>query len=195
MKRFRTTLVITICCIGIFALALLVCGCMQSGTTASSNSATTSSSTASSSASSSSVASSDLPVIGAGDTTVQVKNETGSDIIGLRIKPAGDASYTAENSFDGFVFENGSSVDLSFTKQAGAQRYDVVLLTAEDSKIAVRDIDLVDTKDIVFHFEEGIGFITYTDAATGESFDNRAEAIDAEEDSPAVPHDLETQKG
>lgn len=195
MKRFRTTLVITICCIGIFALALLVCGCMQSGTTTSSNSATTSSSTASSSISSSAVASSGLPVIGAGDTTVQVKNETGSDIIGLRIKPAGDASYTAENSFDGFVFENGSSVDLSFTKQPGAQRYDVVLLTAEDSKIAVRDINLVDTKDIVFHFEEGIGFITYTDAATGESFDNRAEAIDAEEDAPVVPHDLETQKG
>ena len=53
----------------------------------------------------------------------------------------------------------------------------------------------MDTKDIVFHFEEGIGFITYTDAATGESFDNRAEAADAEEDAPVVPHDLETQKG
>ena len=195
MKRFRTTLVITICCMGIFALALMVCGCMQSSTTPSGSSATTSSSAISSSSSSSAVASSDLPVIGAGDTTVQVKNETGSDIIGLRIKPAGDASYTAENSFDGFVFENGSSVDLSFTKQSGVQSYDVLLLTAEDSKIAVRDIDLVGTKDIVLHFEEGIGFITYTDAATGESFDNRADAIDAEEDAPAVPHDLETQKG
>lgn len=180
---------------GIFALALMVCGCMQSSTTPSGSSATTSSSAISSSSSSSAVASSDLPVIGAGDTTVQVKNETGSDIIGLRIKPVGDASYTAENSFDGFVFENGSSVDLSFTKQPGVQSYDLLLLTAEDSKIAVRDIDLVGTKDIVLHFEEGIGFITYTDAATGESFDNRAEAIDAEEDAPAVPHDLETQKG
>lgn len=180
---------------GIFALALMVCGCMQSSTTPSGSSATTSSSAITSSSSSSAVASSDLPVIGAGDTTVQVKNETGSDIIGLRIKPAGDTSYTAENSFDGFVFENGSSVDLSFTKQPGVQSYDVLLLTAEDSKIAVRDIDLVGTKDIVLHFEEGIGFITYTDAATGESFDNRAEAIDAEEDAPAIPHDLETQKG
>lgn len=180
---------------GIFALALMVCGCMQSSTTPSGSSATTSSSAISNSSSSSAVASSDLPVIGAGDTTVQVKNETGSDIIGLRIKPVGDTSYTAENSFDGFVFENGSSIDLSFTKQPGVQSYDVLLLTAEDSKIAVRDIDLVGTKDIVLHFEEGIGFITYTDAATGESFDNRAEAIDAEEDAPAVPHDLETQKG
>lgn len=194
MKRFRTTLVITICCIGIFALALMVCGCMQSSTVTSSNS-TTSASTASSSTSSSTAPSSTIPIIGAGDTTVQVRNETGSDIIGIRIKPAGDASYTAENSFDGFVFENGSAVDLSFTKQPDVQNYDVLLLTAEDSKIAVRDIDLTDAKDIVFHFEEGIGFITYTDAKTGESFDNRAEAIDAEEDAPVVPHDLETQKG
>lgn len=160
---------------GIFALRPSWCAAAcRAARTPSGSSATTSSSAISSSELELSVASSDLPVIGAGDTTVQVKNETGSDIIGLRIKPAGDASYTAENSFDGFVFENGSSVDLSFTKQPGVQSYDVLLLTAEDSKIAVRDIDLVGTKDIVLHFEEGVGFITYTDAATGESFDNRS---------------------
>ena len=194
MKRFRTTLVITVCCVGLFALALTVCGCMQGGTPE--KSAVTSSAATSSAAPSNSAAPvPTVPVIGAGDTTVQVRNETGSDIIGVRINPAGDASYTAENTFDGFVFENGTSVDLSFTRQPETQSYDVLLLTAEDSKIAVRDIDLVDTKDIVFHFDEGIGYITYTDASTGQELDNRAEAIGAEEDAPAVSRDLETQRG
>lgn len=45
------------------------------------------------------------------------------------------------------------------------------------------------------HFEEGIGFITYTDAETGEAVDNRAEAIDAEDAADAVSSDLETQQG
>lgn len=194
MKRTRTTLVITICCVGLFALALTICGCMQ-GEAPEKDASTSSAAAPAASSSSSPVPSPAVAAIGAGDTTVQVRNETGSDIIGVRIKPAGDGSYTAENSFDGFVFENGTSVDLSFTRQPDTRSYDVLLLTAEDSKIAVRDIDLADTKDIVFHFDEGIGYITYTDSATGESADNRAEAIDAEEDAPTVPRDLETQKG
>lgn len=127
--------------------------------------------------------------------TVQVRNETGYDVIGIRIKASDATQYSAENSFDGFNFENGTVVDLSFTPAQAATRYDVLLLTSEDSKIAVRDIDLVNTKNIVFHFEEGVGFITYTDADTGEAADNRAEALDAEEDVDMTVSDLETQKG
>lgn len=195
MKRFRTTLAITASCVSLFLLALMACGCMQGNVQEPSSSASSTGSASSAAKAPASSSAAAVPTIGAGDTTVRVTNETGSDVIGVRIKPAGDASYTAENSFDGFVFADGSSVDLSFTKQPDTQSYDVLLLTSEDSKIAVRNIDLVDTKDIVFHFDEGIGYITYTDTTTGESFDNRAEAIDAEENATVVPRDLETQRG
>lgn len=133
--------------------------------------------------------------IGAGTSTIQVLNETGYDIIGLRIKPSSQESYDAKNSFDGFVFANGETADLSFTPQAGANAYDVVLLTAEDSKIAVRNVDLLERKNITFRFEEGIGYITYTDASTGQTVDNRAEALDSEETAAIVPDDLKTQQG
>lgn len=136
-----------------------------------------------------------IAIIGDGDTMVQVRNETGYDIVGIRIKPVDESEYSAENSFDGFEFPDGDTVLLSFDESDAATNYDVLLLTSKDSKIAVRDIDLVDAEDIVFHFEQGIGFITYTDEKTGESADNRAEALDAELDADTVVSDLETQKG
>lgn len=196
MKRLSKRLIILTCCLLASTCVLLTCGCAQQQASTQSVSSAASASTSTSSASSSSASAQDVvPVIGAGDTVVQVRNETGYDIEGVRIKAASAKDYTAENSFDGFVFEDGSTVDLSFDKVANADSYDVLLLTTEDSKIAIRDIDLVNTRDIVFHFEEGIGYITYTDATTGESFDNWANAVDAEEDAVIVPNDLQTQKG
>ena len=193
MKRTRIVATIIVACLGLCALVLVMTGCGQGSTSASSTSQTsTSSSGAPSSAASDEPT---VPVIGSGDTTVQVKNETGYDIIGIRIKPSSEADYSAENSFDGFNFSNGSRVDLSFTRAHATSTYDVLLLTSEDSKIAVRDINLIDTKDMVFRFDEGIGYISYTDADTGESVDNRAQALDAEDDADITVSDLETQKG
>ncbi len=193
MKRTRIVATILVACLGLCALALVMAGCGQATTSASS----TSRASMGSSSASSSVASDELaiPVIGSGDTTIQVKNETGYDIIGIRIKPSSQADYSAENSFDGFNFSNGSSVSLSFTRAQSTSSYDVLLLTSEDSKIAVRDINLIDTKDMVFHFDEGVGYISYTDADTGESVDNRTQALDAEDDADITVSDLETQKG
>lgn len=193
MKRTRIVATILVACLGLCALALVMAGCGQTTTSASS----TSQASMGSSSASSSVTSDELatPVIGSGDTTIQVKNETGYDIIGIRIKPSSQAEYSAENSFDGFNFSNGSSVSLSFTRAQSTSSYDVLLLTSEDSKIAVRDINLIDTKDMVFHFDEGVGYISYTDADTGESVDNRMQALDAEDDADITASDLETQKG
>ena len=193
MKRTRIVATILVACLGLCALALVMAGCGQATTSASS----TSPASMGSSSASPSVASDELaiPVIGSGDTTIQVKNETGYDIIGIRIKPSSQAEYSAENSFDGFNFSNGSSVSLSFTRAHSTSSYDVLLLTSEDSKIAVRDINLIDTKDMVFHFNEGVGYISYTDADTGESVDNRMQALDAEDDADITASDLETQKG
>lgn len=193
MKRTRIVATILVACLGLCALAFVMAGCGQATTSASS----TSQASMGSSSASSSVASDELaiPVIGSGDTTVQVKNETGYDIIGIRIKSSSQAEYSAENSFDGFNFSNGSSVSLSFTRAHSTSSYDVLLLTSEDSKIAVRDINLIDTKDMVFHFDEGVGYISYTDADTGESVDNRMQALDAEDDADITASDLETQKG
>lgn len=193
MKRTRIVATILVACLGLCALALVMAGCGQATTSASS----TSQASMGSSSASPSVASDELaiPVIGSGDTTIQVKNETGYDIIGIRIKPSSQAEYSAENSFDGFNFSNGSSVSLSFTRAHSTSSYDVLLLTSEDSKIAVRDINLIDTKDMVFHFNEGVGYISYTDADTGESVDNRMQALDAEDDADITASDLETQKG
>lgn len=173
---------------------LALVGCGQSPTS-NSTSSTPSSSAATNSSSSTAKSDLALPVIGSGDTTVQVKNETGYDIIGVRIKPVSQVDYGSENSFDGFTFENGETVDLSFTQEKATSSYDVLLLTSEDSKIAVRNIELANAQDIVFHFEEGVGYISYTDPKTDALLDNMADAIDAEENAATVPSDLETQKG
>ena len=191
MKRTHMTLLI-VTCLMMTMFALIGCGQNHTSDSASS---TPSSSAATSTSSSTAKSDSALPVIGSGDTTVQVKNETGYDIIGVRIKPVSQVDYGAENSFDGFTFENGETVDLSFTQEKATSSYDVLLLTSEDSKIAVRNIELVNARNIVFHFEEGIGYISYTDPKTGAPHDNMADATDAEENAAIVPSDLETQKG
>lgn len=191
MKRTRMTLLI-VTCLMMTMFALIGCG---QNPTSDSASSTPSSSAATSTSSSTAKSDSALPVIGSGDTTVQVKNETGYDIIGVRIKPVSQVDYGAENSFDGFTFENGETVDLSFTQEKATSSYDVLLLTSEDSKIAVRNIELVNARNIVFHFEEGIGYISYTDPKTDAPHDNMADATDAEENAAIVPSDLETQKG
>lgn len=194
MVCIRKGIVMTLACVALGVIALMTCAC--SGTQD-----TTQASSASSRAESSSTASAPdavglaVPAIGAGDTTVQVTNETGYDVIGIKVKSEDEASYPTANSFDGFVFEDGSTIDLSFTRTAGEDDYDVLLLTSEDSKIAVRDIELAGLRDITFRFEEGIGYITYTDATTGKTLDNRADAMDEETDAPTVPYDLETQRG
>lgn len=189
MKSIRRFAIATTCCSFLLASACFVSGCAQEQPVESPTSMKIE--TSGSPATSAAV----HPVIGAGDTTVQVTNETGSDIVGLRIKPASQESYDTQNSFDGFVFSNGETVDLCFDKVAGATGYDVVLLTAEDSKIAVRGIALADSKDLTFRFEDGIGFVSYVDAVTGQTVDNRASAIDAEENATVVPDDLKTQQG
>lgn len=191
MKRTRMTLLI-IACLMMAILALVGCG---QSPTSDSTSSTPSSSAATNSSSSTAKSDLALSVIGSGDTTVQVKNETGYDIIGVRIKPVSQIDYGSENSFDGFTFENGETVDLSFTQEKATSSYDVLLLTSEDSKIAVRNIELANARDIVFHFEEGVGYISYTDPKTGALLDSMADAIDAEENAATVPSDLETQKG
>lgn len=191
MKRTRMTLLI-IACLMMAILALVGCG---QSPTSDSTSSTPSSSAATNSSSSTAKSDLALSVIGSGDTTVQVKNETGYDIIGVCIKPVSQVDYGSENSFDGFTFENGETVDLSFTQEKATSSYDVLLLTSEDSKIAVRNIELANARDIVFHFEEGVGYISYTDPKTGALLDSMADAIDAEESAATVPSDLETQKG
>lgn len=134
-------------------------------------------------------------MIGTGTSSVQVSNETGYDVIGVRIKPVGAKQFTDENSFDGFVFSDGSTVMLCYDEVPTAKVYDIVLLTSNDSKIGVKGVDLAHAKDITFRFEEGIGFVTFTDPQTGEGADTRDAAIDSELDSDALPSDLEGDRG
>ncbi len=129
---------------------------------------------------------------------MEVTNATGYDVIGVRVKLSSDESYSDANSFDGFTFANGSTVQLSFDATGGDTSYDVLLLTSVDSKIAVRNIKLVSLKGIAFHFDQGIGFITYTDPASGEGADNRDEARSgeaADAQSGKNTYDKENQKG
>lgn len=167
-------------------LAVTACDNQQKGLSAqsassvgSSSSSISSSSTSSSTSSSSSASSSPAEVlkIGAGDVTVRVSNGTGYDITGIRIKPSSAESYSSENSFDGFTFADGTTADVSFAGIAEGQNYDVLLLTSVDSKIAVRDINLAGLKNIAFRFEEGVGFITFTDPTSGGESDNRDQAF------------------
>lgn len=191
MKSIRRFALALVCCMALVAGSAFLAGCAEEKPLESPTSMKVETPSGPAAAQDDAV----HPTIGAGDTTVQVTNETGSDIVGLRIKPATQESYGAENSFDGFVFANGETVYLSFDKVSDVTDYDVVLLTGEDGKIAVRNIKLAESENLAFHFEDGVGYVSYTDASTGQIVDNRTEALDAEADAPVVSEDLETQQG
>lgn len=189
MKRFLLTVtLVSFIGLGAFVLG----GCGQNPTQ---QSKTEPSSTSTSNASAVTNRASEIPHIGKGDATVQVSNETGYDIVGISVKDSNDVDYSAQNSFEGFNFPNGASIELSFTSAESAPSYDVLLLTSENSKIAIRSIQLIDAANIAFHFEEGIGYITYTDTTSGETVDNKKQAFEAEGNALVMSSDLETQKG
>ncbi len=204
----RKTIIGLICavCAIVWTLFLVACGTQNQSSSAASSASSSSSSAAlsaagnasSSSASSTSAAASNLPSIGQGSTSVEVTNATGYDITGVRVKLHSDEGYSDANSFDGFTFADGSTVKLNIDASGEDASYDVLLLTSVDSKIAVRDIKLTSLKGIAFHFDQGIGFITYTDPVSGEGADNRDEArsgekADAQGDKKT--HDTENQAG
>lgn len=180
---------IAIAALGIFTLV----GCSQGNLTA--QSVPSDPQKISSQSSSSSSTSSSFELIGTGDASVQVTNGTGYDIVAVRIKPTDANQFTEENSFEGFDFADGSTVELRFTETPKAQTYDIVLITSNDSKIGVRGVDLLHSKDLTFRFEEGIGFATFVDPQTGEGNDTRDASIDFEIDSDALPLDLQGDVG
>lgn len=147
-----------------------------------------------SASSGSSAASVSLPTIGEGASAMQATNQTGYDIIGVRVKASDQKSYAPEDSFDGSLFGNGETVDILYDQIPGAVTYDVLLLTSEDSKIAVRGIDVDNAENLVFHFEDGLGFVTYTDRKTGKAADNKAAALSME-NGDVVPYDVIHQEG
>lgn len=192
------------CALVLSASALLMAACGAQNQSSSASSSTSSSGSSASlsaaSASSSSSASSsvsNIPSIGQGNTSVEVTNETGYDITGVRVKLHSDENYSDANSFDGFTFADGSTVKLNFDASGEDASYDVLLLTSVDSKIAVRDIKLTSLKGIAFRFDQGIGFITYTDPVSGEGADNRSEARSGEtaDAQGKSTHDTENQAG
>lgn len=189
MKRIA----IAAMCAALGVVVLIGCGCSQGGLSA--QSASSNSQSGSSQSPSASSSSSSVETIGSGATCVQVSNETGYDIVGVRIKPANAKQFTEENSFKGFDFADGSMVRLCFTEMPETQAYDIVLLTANDSKIGVRGVDLTHVEDITFRFEEGVGFVTFKDPQTGEGADTRDISIESELDSDELPSDLEGDVG
>jgi hypothetical protein len=213
MKHHNLIAVSLACCLALGALALSGCACSRSSddTTGSSGSSavvkeqsasgSSGSSSAENEGSSSTTEESivNATEIGSGNTTVEVKNATGYDISGVSVKVSSEEDYPADNSFDGFLYANGLTVKLSFTADDAVASYDVLLTTKDDSLIAVRDIDLVNAKDITFHFDNGIGYITYTDASSGETVDTEESAQQSEQDSAndsdSSNYDLENQAG
>lgn len=183
-------------CVALGVFALSACNDQQKGLSAqsvSSSSSASSSSVASSSSASSSSSSSSAKA-NTGTVDVKVTNGTGYDISGVRIKPTAQEDYTDEGSYYGLAFANGTATEFSLKDVKEGQNYDVMLLTTADSKIPVRDIDLAGLKNITFRFEDGIGFITYTDPVSGEGADNRDEALKLA-DQHVKTYDIENQEG
>ena len=172
-------------------VVMSACGCSQDAATSSTPSSTSSASQANSSVATTS--SSALAV--SHEITIEVSNATGSDIVAVCIKAAGSDDYSQENSINGLSFANGETMSLAFHEVSDVRAYDVMLITSDDAKISVKNIDLVSAQDITFCFEEGLGYITYTDPVTGEKKDTLEAAANAEENSQDVPSDLESQVG
>lgn len=199
----KKNIVLVVCVL--FCVALIAgCSCSRAQTSNTSSSQLSTAVSDKPSAAQQTQTAADPTVIGVGSASVSVKNDTGLDFTTVSVKATADSSYADDHTFDNVNFANGDTKTLKFNPIGAAaatangtttQHYDVRLTTADDSIAVITDIDLPNLKDIVFKYENGIGYITYTDASTGQSTNNQSTAIEqAQTDAQtALPPDAASQ--
>lgn len=132
--------------------------------------------------------------MGKGDTLVSLTNSLGFDISSIAVKDAAAQDFDATNSFDGVELADGGTKTLAYASVQGASGYDLRLGVGPDSYFLVRDVDLANAKDVRLLMDEGVAYVSYTDATTGEERNNHDEVVAAAMDPDLPTYDKETQR-
>ena len=127
---------------------------------------------------------------------VEVTNQTGYDFVGVKVKGANEEAFDDARTYE-LTLGNGATATVAFAAADGAQGvYDFVFITQNDSHIGFNGVNIATMKNIVLQFEQGIGYVSYTNEA-GEQLSNKDETIaliDSQGDTLST-HDKQTQLG
>lgn len=133
--------------------------------------------------------------MGQGDALVSLTNSLGFDLTSISVKASDAEDFDAKNVFEGVDFADGSTKTLGYHAVEGAKGYDLKLNVSVDGFFLVRDVDLANAKDVRLLMDEGVAYVSYTDATTGEERNNHDAAVEAAMDPDLPTYDKQTQAG
>ena len=104
--------------------------------------------------------------------SIQVNNETGSDITSIQIKADNQEEFSANLIPDGIVFHQGDSVDFYYEpsqEENDATTYQVKVSLSGKGEFLLTEFPLRDMKkSVTIHSTKGVVFIKYISLATDE---------------------------
>lgn len=101
----------------------------------------------------------------AGDdtTAVLVDNGLGEAITAFSVRETGDEAYPASLLADEVTVAADETVQLNYAAAEGAT-YDLALTSESGQVVEVANVPLAELEQFAVHFEDEVGFFTYTDA-------------------------------
>lgn len=122
----------------------------------------------------------------ASDTSIEVSNETGYEIASIALRASGDTNYAEGLTFNGLNIVNGQTAHISFNKivrdGTPVTSYDVKALTPNQGIMEFRNVDLLNLHNLCLKFDEGVGYVSYTDASSGQTADTKDESVQLQKD-------------
>lgn len=127
--------------------------------------------------------------------TVQVEltNNTGYDFVRMQVKSAGAAQYDPDQAYD-VSFANGAHETFSIEVDPNVDTHDFMFVTEDDSRIGADGVNLATMHDITLRFEDGFGFVTYTDDA-GEEHSTKEATVAQVGNESVETYDQQNQRG
>jgi hypothetical protein len=164
ISKQRTALTLLVAIAMCFMIALACTGCSSSDT-ASSSSSSSSEEAASAESSSESEATYDLKIGNATEGTyIALTNGTGADITEIALKTSSDEDFGRNLITDG-TFAQDQLARLGYTQD---QTPCDIRLTTADATYTLHDVDLTAMTEATVELQDGIAYLTYTDAQGNE---------------------------
>lgn len=173
--------------------ALVGCNGSQSTSSTSSTAQVSESSSSVSSAQSSSSQTGSEQAAELETVQVELTNDTGYDFVRMLVKSAGAAQYDPDQAYD-VSFANGAHETFSIEVDPNVDTHDFMFVTEDDSRIGADGVNLATMHDITLQFEDGFGFVTYTDDA-GEQHSTKEATVAQVGNESVETYDQQNQRG
>lgn len=126
-------------------------------------------------------------------------NGTGFDIDALSLKAADSATYADDHTYDIEDVADGAMGNVTFAQiiEDGnpVELYDILLTTTDGGYIEIFDVNPLSSEDLVFRFEDGIGYIEYRSDEEVVNTKEEAEQSIVENTESTATYDQQSQLG